>query len=69
MELDNADTIPAPSPFKACGCGIEYTEEEWKNLSLKGIQREEFQPDLELRQCRGCRSTIAIELGFETTYF
>lgn len=65
MELESADTIPAPSPFKVCGCGIEYTEEEWKKLPLAGIQKEDFEPDLELRHCRGCKSTIAIELRTE----
>ncbi len=44
---------------KTCSCGRRYTREEWDALPLLGRQAGE--PDLELRNCGGCGSTLAVE--------
>ncbi len=47
---------------KACGCGSSITEDGWERMSYIGIQRSEFDdiPDLELRRCSHCHSSLAI---------
>lgn len=46
---------------KTCGCGRRYTDAEWKQLKLVGVQDDGVER-IELRSCT-CRSTIAIVLG------
>lgn len=48
---------------KTCGCGAVWSEEAWERLPYLGVQSG-FQdyPDLELRNCGRCSSSIAIVL-------
>lgn len=48
---------------KKCSCGHEITENEWETLQYVGIQyvpRDMGIPDLELRNCPSCHSTISV---------
>jgi hypothetical protein len=48
---------------KHCACGHDISEEEWETLNYVGIQKvpEDYgMPDLELRNCGSCGSTIAV---------
>jgi hypothetical protein len=47
---------------KKCACGHQISEEGWEDLRYVGVQRSGFDdsPDLELRNCSACGSTIAI---------
>lgn len=47
---------------KTCSCGSAYTEEQWETLRYVGIQKSGLDdyPDLELRNCGHCTSTLAI---------
>jgi hypothetical protein len=48
--------------IKTCSCGATYTRDQWRGLRGGGIQRVAEDDALELRDCRRCSSTIAIEL-------
>ena len=50
---------------KQCSCGWAYTREQWGKLRSRGVQRfnDPNTPDLDLRDCSHCRSTIAIEVS------
>lgn len=52
---------------KQCKCGEHFTEEQWEKLSYIGLQRSVFDdyPDLELRNCRRCGSTMAITVPMD----
>ena len=47
---------------KKCGCGESFTEEQWEKLNYVGLQKSGIDnyPDLELRNCGHCKSTLAI---------
>ena len=48
---------------KKCGCGHEISEDEWETLHYVGIQPVPEAlgiPDLELRNCPSCGSTLSI---------
>lgn len=47
---------------KKCGCGVEYTEDQWEALRYVGVQKSAFISiaDLEMRNCSSCNSTLAI---------
>ena len=50
---------------KKCACGQSISEAEWDTLTYVGVQkvpREYGMPDLELRNCGNCGSTIAVAL-------
>lgn len=47
---------------KKCGCGVVYSEEAWENLQYVGLQKvppDYGIPDMELRNCSHCSSTLA----------
>lgn len=55
-----------PRPFKSCGCGETYTAEQWAKLGLLGLQSIDADAfgeamTLEVRECKFCGSTLAIE--------
>lgn len=59
------DYIPVAQVWpKACSCcGNFFTHSDWKNLKFIGIQKSHDvndYPDLELRNCDVCNSTLAI---------
>lgn len=47
---------------KKCACGAPYEEHEWEKLRYVGVQKTGLPdfPDLELRNCGSCGSTMAI---------
>ena len=48
---------------KKCSCGHDISEDEWETLHYVGVQKvppDYGLPDLELRNCPNCSSTIAI---------
>ena len=48
---------------KKCTCGVNYTEDAWERLAYVGLQKvpEDYgMPDMELRNCSNCGSTMAI---------
>lgn len=47
---------------KVCGCGESISEDDWENLQYLGVQKSGLDkfPDLEMRNCRKCQSTLAI---------
>jgi hypothetical protein len=56
--------MSSQDPFKVCGCGTTYTEEEWDTLHFIGLQETKDETHvfiLELRNCIKCHSTIGIE--------
>jgi hypothetical protein len=50
---------------KVCSCGCKITEEQWENLTYVGWQQSGMDhiPDLELRTCGHCQSTLAIAVS------
>lgn len=61
--LDDLDDVFREESWpKACGCGHSISEEEWERMHYVGVQKSEFEdiPDLELRGCPNCFSTLAI---------
>ncbi len=44
---------------KRCGCGRSYTAHEWRLLEIAGTMVDDVE-SLELRNCRECKSTIAV---------
>ena len=50
---------------KQCACGCAITEEQWEALAYVGYQRSGLDhiPDLELRTCGHCMSTLAIAVS------
>jgi hypothetical protein len=53
---------------KKCSCGLSHTEEDWEKLTYVGVQKglqDAGVPDLELRNCRKCGSTIAQPIMYE----
>jgi hypothetical protein len=46
--------------MKRCGCGCEYTPEQWQALPYVGVMRDDVEA-LELRNCV-CGSTLAVEM-------
>ena len=55
-------TAQVISPSIHCACGANYTREQWLTLRRLGIQRVAEMPDLELRDCSACGSTISVEV-------
>ena len=51
-----ADPVP-----KVCACGISYDAHMWACLAYVGHMTDEVEA-LELRNCSGCGSTLAVEL-------
>jgi len=50
---------------KHCACGHDISEAEWDTLDYVGVQKvpkEYGIPDLEMRNCGSCGSTIAVVL-------
>ncbi len=50
---------------KVCGCGQSFTEEQWEELQYCGVQKVPptfGMPDMELRNCSRCSSTMAISV-------
>ena len=48
---------------KQCACGQSYDEGRWETLRYVGVQHVPAElglPDLELRNCERCCSTLAI---------
>jgi hypothetical protein len=48
---------------KVCACGCAITEDQWEKLNYVGIQKVPTEygiPDMELRNCGRCGSTIAV---------
>jgi hypothetical protein len=48
---------------KVCACGYSISEAEWETLHYIGLQKvpkEYGLPDMELRDCGNCGSTIAV---------
>lgn len=62
IDDDRDDVFKQESWPKKCGCGAAITEEQWETMRYVGIQHSGFDdmPDLELRNCHRCSSTIAI---------
>lgn len=65
LQLEKIKYMPRSFP-KQCGCGKQYSEDDWKGLPFKfiwpGIEEEtnrRFGPDLEHRDCH-CKSTICV---------
>jgi hypothetical protein len=49
--------------LKTCTCGASYTPIEWMHLEYVGLQKFDGEdPDLELRNCSECGSTLGIEI-------
>lgn len=62
-----ADTMRAPpslvpATVKVCSCGREYTAHGWSSLPLVGTMPGADDQPIQLRNCVGCGSTIAIEM-------
>jgi hypothetical protein len=60
-----ASTPPLASPVvKSCLCGISYDVGTWSELERVGDKPSTIDGEvwLDLRLCRGCRSTIAVEV-------
>ena len=48
---------------KTCSCGEKISEEQWEKLNYVGLQKVPADyglPDLELRNCGNCGSTLAV---------
>lgn len=47
---------------KVCGCGESFEEDDWERLKYVGVQKSGLDgfPDLELRNCGRCSSTLAL---------
>jgi hypothetical protein len=58
--LTVADSKRVTTWPKHCGCGASFTEEEWE-MAYVGVQRSGLAdvPDLEMRNCGRCSSTLA----------
>ncbi len=51
---------------KNCSCGVKISEEQWEKLRYAGIQTcppDYGLPELELRNCASCGSTMAIAVS------
>lgn len=61
-EHDEIEDLKVETWPKLCGCGERITEDAWERLHYVGVQKSGLDnfPDLELRNCGRCRSTIAI---------
>jgi len=59
QRMQGADGI-----VKRCACGRAFTVEQWRELRLVGVMRDEVDSDedLEVRNCR-CGSTISRRLA------
>ena len=59
---DEDSEIKVESWPKVCGCGQHISEEDWERLYYVGVQKSGLDkfPDLEMRNCRKCGSTLAI---------
>ena len=55
---------PALYPLvKVCSCGARYSASDWALLRLRGRQHQVGGfPDLELRDCLYCTSTLGLEV-------
>lgn len=66
-----ASTLPPPPSslvpvVKVCSCGREYTAHGWSSLPLVGTMPGADDQPIQLRNCIGCGSTIAIEMCIVT---
>lgn len=61
---EDCGVVALPKPIKRCGCGREYSREDWDALRFVGYQRPPGAKVLELRECH-CHSTIAIDVTDE----
>lgn len=52
---------------KECGCGAQYDAPAWEKLKYVGIQKSSDTevPELEMRLCDHCTSTMAIPCSIE----
>lgn len=62
---DDLDEIFAERWPKPCSCGASFTEDAWEQLKYVGVQPSGMDdvPDLELRNCGVCCSTLAIAVA------
>jgi hypothetical protein len=62
--------LPVDAVVKACSCGRAYDADWWSLLPLVGYvgaaSGDESQV-LELRNCRGCGSTLGLDVKLSTT--
>ena len=59
-----APTMPAPPAHlhKVCSCGRVHDAFAWLRLHYVGVMRDDSVGAIELRNCDGCDSTIAVEI-------
>lgn len=60
---DDDDILMKPQEWpKVCSCGKSYDPESWEKLQYLGIQHtgDNMFPDLELRHCGACGTSLAI---------
>ena len=48
---------------KVCRCGERHTKSAWLALHLVGRLSDNAGGELDLRNCKGCGSTIAVEVS------
>lgn len=60
--MDDVDEVPKESWPKDCSCGASYDEDHWEALRYVGVQKSSMQgyPDLEMRNCAKCNSTLCV---------
>lgn len=63
MPTDEETALKQETWPKTCSCGEVITEEQWEKLDYCGVQKVPPSyglPDMELRNCGRCGSTMAI---------
>ena len=61
MTPDMNDLFKEETWPKVCSCGHKMSDDDWERMRYIGIQKGfDDIPDLELRSCNKCGSTLAI---------
>ncbi len=63
MDDSEARELFTESWPKKCSCGCVISEEAWEKLHYVGLQKvppDYGMPDMELRNCENCGSTMAV---------
>lgn len=60
--MDEEEELVESWPKTCGGCGSVYDEDQWEALRYVGVQQSGMPdfPDLEMRNCSRCQSTMAI---------
>lgn len=64
-DTDQAEALPPAAIVKRCGCGRTFTIDQWNALKLRGWWGDTVET-LEMRNCSGCGSTIAISVEVQS---